>query len=209
MISRTRSTSASAVEPTLALRRGRRDSRAGADLLVVADRPRGRRRCRLSLAWPRRSAAAACRAVGGHARPPPCRPAPAAGGPSAAACRGRSAAACWTGRTGSRTRPPRRGAPPASPQRRVHVVDEGASLAALRPVREPEKIRNSVDFGIAAVTTASTNAIDRTAPVFWSTMRAPAATPRRCGGNGAHHRRRVGAHEHARADADDRQLERR
>ena len=43
-------------------------------------------------------------------------------------------------------------------------------------------MRNSVAFGTAAVTTASTKAIESTEPVFWSTIRAPAATPRRCGG---------------------------
>ena len=36
-------------------------------------------------------------------------------------------------------------------------------------------------MGTAAVTTAITNAIEMTAPVFWTSTRAPAAMPRRCG----------------------------
>src|SRR5205085_2314541 len=58
----------------------------------------------------------------------------------------------------------------------------GASLAAERPWASPEKTANSVALGIAEVTIASTNAIDSTAPVFCSSVRAPAATPRRCAG---------------------------
>ena len=50
------------------------------------------------------------------------------------------------------------------------------------------------------MTTASTNAIDRTAPVFCSSVLAPAATPRRLAGHGAHHRGGVRAVEHPRAD---------
>ena len=56
---------------------------------------------------------------------------------------------------------------------------------------------------VPEVTTASTNAIDITAPVFCTSTRAPAAMPRRCGRDGAHHRGGVGRVEHARADADD------
>ena len=41
---------------------------------------------------------------------------------------------------------------------------------------------NSTCLGTAAVTIASTNAIEITAPVFCSIVRAPAAMPRRCGG---------------------------
>ena len=37
-------------------------------------------------------------------------------------------------------------------------------------------------FGTPAVTTAITKAIESTAPVFWSIIRAPAAIPRRFGG---------------------------
>src|SRR5919197_1702574 len=55
----------------------------------------------------------------------------------------------------------------------------GSSLPAASPLASPEKILNSTAFGTAAVTTASTNAIEITAPVFWSITRAPAATPRR------------------------------
>ena len=43
----------------------------------------------------------------------------------------------------------------------------------------PEKILNSTSFGTADVTMASTKAIERTAPVFCSIVRAPAAIPRR------------------------------
>ena len=46
----------------------------------------------------------------------------------------------------------------------------------------PEKIWSSTSFGTAAVTIAITNAIERTAPVFCSIMRAPAAMPRRLAG---------------------------
>ena len=41
----------------------------------------------------------------------------------------------------------------------------------------PEKIARSTFFGTAAVTIAITNAIEITAPVFWSIVRAPAAMP--------------------------------
>ena len=46
----------------------------------------------------------------------------------------------------------------------------------------PEKTANSVALGTAEVTIASTNAIDSTAPVFCSSVRAPAAMPRRWAG---------------------------
>ncbi len=59
---------------------------------------------------------------------------------------------------------------------------KGSSRAGERPVARPEKIANSVDFGIEEVTIAITNAIDSTAPVFCSSVRAPAAMPRRFGG---------------------------
>ena len=36
--------------------------------------------------------------------------------------------------------------------------------------------------GTAAVMMAITNAIEITAPVFWTIVRVPAAIPRRCGG---------------------------
>jgi len=57
----------------------------------------------------------------------------------------------------------------------------GASLASVSPLARPEKIRNRTSFGTAAVTTASTKAIEMTAPVFCSIVRVPAAIPRRCG----------------------------
>src|SRR5205823_13508527 len=56
----------------------------------------------------------------------------------------------------------------------------GSSLALDSPLASPEKIANSTCFGTAAVMIASTNAIEITAPVFWSIVLAPAATPRRC-----------------------------
>src|SRR5262249_16214182 len=58
----------------------------------------------------------------------------------------------------------------------------GWSLASESPVATPEKIANSVSFGTEEVTIASTNAIETTAPVFCSIVRAPAAIPRRCCG---------------------------
>ena len=82
---------------------------------------------------------------------------------------------------------------------------KGSSLASQRPLARPEKTANSVGLGIAEVTIASTKAIESTAPVFWSSVARAgrdAAPMRR---NGAHHRGRVGADEHAGADADDRQ----
>src|ERR1700754_242678 len=58
----------------------------------------------------------------------------------------------------------------------------GAKDASDRPVLTPEKILNSVSLSTEEVTTASTNAIEITAPVFCSIVRAPAAIPRRCAG---------------------------
>jgi hypothetical protein len=58
---------------------------------------------------------------------------------------------------------------------------KGARRASDRPEATPEKMLSSTSVGTAFVTTASTNAIDSTAPVFCSIIRAPAATPRRCG----------------------------
>ena len=51
--------------------------------------------------------------------------------------------------------------------------------ASDKPVVTPEKIANSVSLSTEEVTIASTNAIEITAPVFWSIVRAPAAIPRR------------------------------
>ena len=83
----------------------------------------------------------------------------------------------------------------------------GSSCFVDSPEVTPEKILNSTVVGTAEVTTAITNAIEMTAPVFCSIIRAPAAMPRRCTGR-AHHRRRVRAVEHARADADEEKPER-
>ena len=55
----------------------------------------------------------------------------------------------------------------------------GASRSSDSPEANPEKIESSVSRGTAFVMTASTNAIDSTAPVFCSIIRAPAAIPRR------------------------------
>ena len=55
----------------------------------------------------------------------------------------------------------------------------GSSWASLSPEASPEKILNSTSFGTDEVTMASTKAIERTAPVFCSIIRAPAAIPRR------------------------------
>ena len=45
----------------------------------------------------------------------------------------------------------------------------------------PENTANRTFLGTAEVTTASTKAIEITAPVFCTSTRAPAAMPRRCG----------------------------
>ena len=55
----------------------------------------------------------------------------------------------------------------------------GSSFCVERPLASPEKTANSVACGTAEVTIASTNAIESTAPVFCSSVLAPAATPRR------------------------------
>ena len=58
----------------------------------------------------------------------------------------------------------------------------GSSFCADSPLVRPEKTANSVALGTAEVTTASTKAIESTAPVFCSSVRAPAAIPRRSAG---------------------------
>src|SRR4051812_34016791 len=58
----------------------------------------------------------------------------------------------------------------------------GASAASESPLETPEKIDSRTLVGTALVTIASTNAIDRTEPVFCSIMRVPPAIPRRCTG---------------------------
>src|SRR3954447_23770104 len=55
----------------------------------------------------------------------------------------------------------------------------GSSWRSDRLEARPEKIGSSTSFATAEVTIAITNAIDRTAPVFCSIVRAPAAIPRR------------------------------
>ena len=55
----------------------------------------------------------------------------------------------------------------------------GTSWAFEMWLASPEKTANSTVFGTDEVTTASTNAIEITAPVFWTSTRAPAAIPRR------------------------------
>ena len=75
----------------------------------------------------------------------------------------------------------------------------GSSWALEMWFASPEKTLNRTCFGTDEVTTASTKAIEITAPVFCTSTRAPAAIPRRLAGHRAHHRRRVGRVEHARA----------
>ena len=59
---------------------------------------------------------------------------------------------------------------------------KGSSCASVSPEATPEKILNSTSLGTAEVTMARTKAIESTAPVFWSIIRAPAAMPRRLAG---------------------------
>ncbi len=58
----------------------------------------------------------------------------------------------------------------------------GASFCGESPLARPEKTANSVALGTAEVTIAITKAIESTAPVFCSSVRAPAAMPRRWAG---------------------------
>ena len=59
---------------------------------------------------------------------------------------------------------------------------KGSSWALERPEARPEKIAKRTSFGNELVTIASTKAIEITAPVFCSIVRAPAAIPRRSTG---------------------------
>ena len=69
------------------------------------------------------------------------------------------------------------------PQGDVHVGDERRELLRRRgPWRGRRRPRTGCAFGIDEVTIASTKAIDSTAPVFCSSVRAPAAMPRRLAG---------------------------
>src|SRR3954466_15676593 len=58
----------------------------------------------------------------------------------------------------------------------------GSSRAVERPLATPEKMASSTSLGTAEVTIAITKAIEMTAPVFCSMVRAPAAMPRRQAG---------------------------
>ena len=198
MISRTRSTSASRVDAVLALRAvARRPEQA--DLLVVADRPRGRAGQLGDLADPQRLG------CGRSSRSPAVRRLrrrlPPAGdarrldhGPSRPSrCDGRAAA----------DRAPRSETPARHHSAVCMLTMNGVSCAFEMWSARPEKTANRTLLGTDEVTTASTNAIEITAPVFWTRIRAPAAMPRRCGANRAHHRGRVGGVEHPRADPDD------
>jgi hypothetical protein len=71
---------------------------------------------------------------------------------------------------------------PARHHRAMCMLDRnGTSWALEMWLASPEKTANSTFLGTEAVTMASTNAIDITAPVFCTSTRAPAAIPRRCG----------------------------
>src|SRR3954453_24150704 len=59
---------------------------------------------------------------------------------------------------------------------------KGSSWALVRPEARPEKIAKRTSFGIELVTIARTKAIEITAPVFCSIVRAPAAIHRRAVG---------------------------
>ena len=140
-----------------------------ADLLVVADRARGGAR---AAGRPRRCAALA-RLIRRAQRRALCRAAGLARSDSSGS---------WRGRRRRHARADQRGRG-EHPERDVHVVDERVELRLREaaPVT-PEKISNRTSFGTAAVTIASTNAIEITAPVFCSIVRAPAAIPRRSAG---------------------------
>ena len=58
----------------------------------------------------------------------------------------------------------------------------GSSWAVEMWLARPEKTLNRTFLGTDEVTTASTNAIEMTAPVFCTSIRAPAAIPRRWAG---------------------------
>src|SRR5919197_1117608 len=143
-------------------RRPRAGGRQKPDLLVIANRPR-RRPGRLSgLADPHQ-------AFGAHQ--------PSSAGTTTAAAGARE----WRGRMSDTPAPTSDVA--ASTQSAVCMLAmKGASFASERPEASPEKILNSTSSGTAAVMIASTKAIEITAPVFWSMVRAPAAIPRRCAG---------------------------
>ena len=135
-----------------------------------------------------------------RALPLAARRAPSSGSSRAGVC-------TWLGRSRHTNTPTSETA--ASTHRAVCMLAmNGASFCADSPLARPENTANSVALGTAEVMIASTNAIDSTAPVFCSSVRAPAAMPRRWAGHDAHHRGGVGAVEHARADADQQQPQR-
>jgi hypothetical protein len=68
------------------------------------------------------------------------------------------------------------------PQRDVHVGDERRELLRREALGDAREDREERRFRDRGGDDAITNAIDRTAPVFCSSVRAPAAIPRRCAG---------------------------
>ena len=136
------------------------------DLLVVADRPR-RGPGELGDVADPVAASRSCRAPG-----------PVAGSSTSAARRSSGRGA---GRSSETPAPISEVA--ASTQSAVCMLwMNGSSCALERPEARPEKILKRTFFGTAAVTIASTKAIEITAPVFCSIVRAPAAIPRRLAG---------------------------
>ncbi len=131
--------------------------------------------------------AIAAERAGGSSSPAPSRPGIIASSTTASSHGSiRSASAvtlAWLGRSrqthGAEQRRRRR-APTA---RRACCAMNGASFAAREALaRARRRSRRASLCGTAEVTIASTNAIDSTAPVFCSSVRAPAAMPRRCAG---------------------------
>ena len=157
---------------------------------------------------PRRSAAVA-RSVGlgaqlGH----PGSPRSAAGASSAAHAAAGSAGRGGTGSRRAWAARPTTTAPRIDTAARHHsavcmLLMNGVSWVVEMWWARPEKTSNRTVFGTDEVTTASTNAIDSTAPVFCTSTRAPDGDAAPVRGDRAHHRGRVRRVEHARADADD------
>ena len=141
-----------------------------ADLLVVADRPRRRAGELGDLSDPERLGC--CRAHAATFSGRGVADARASSSCSAFMCDGRAALIA---------------APsseiPARHHSAVCMFDmNGTSCAFVMWLARPLKTANRTLFGTLDVTTASTNAIEMTAPVFCTSTRAPAAMPRRCGG---------------------------
>src|SRR5262249_37809875 len=137
------------------------------DLLVVADRARRRAGELGDLADPQRlvdyRAHAACSSSdpvrSGSASP---------ASPASWTCLGRAAA----------TNAPSPEIPARHHSAVCMFVMNGSSWAVEMWLATPEKTLNRTFFGTDEVTTASTNAIEMTAPVFCTSTRAPAAIPR-------------------------------